>query len=142
MEFDEARAKTILNEIKDGKLISTACANAGLDRKVFYAWLRDKDARVGKQPLSEAFADADEDRRMTWRENALFLMNELDANTPPNEVTVIRAKAQMFMTMAKESSIEVFARSVHVRKNESGEEEKVVVIRRFMPVVDEIEGIE
>jgi alkyl sulfatase BDS1-like metallo-beta-lactamase superfamily hydrolase len=137
VEFDEESAVVILDEIKDGKLISTACSKVGLDRKVFYAWLRDKNAKVGGRPLSEAFADADEDRRMTWRESALMMVNELDEDAPNHVVTVVRAKAQMFMTMAKESSLEVFSRSVHVHKNEQGEEEKLVVIRRFMPVIDE-----
>lgn len=131
MEYDELTAVKVLDAVRDGRLDSTSCRLAGISKKVFYGWLRDKDTRVGKVPLSEVFAEADEDRRMTWRETALELVNALEANSPPNEVTVARAKASMFLQMAKDSSLEVFARSV---KQAGDNETPIVIIRKFAPL--------
>jgi hypothetical protein len=128
--YDPVAATRVLDGVRDGKLLSTACRTEGIDRKDFYAWLRDKEARVDQRPLSEVFAEADEDRRMTWRETALQIVNALSVDSPPNEVTIARAKSSMFMQMAKESSLDIFSRTVAVSKDG----ETVVVLRRFMPL--------
>lgn len=133
--FTEELARGVLWEIRDGKTLRSACEKLGrgIDKTDVYDWLRDPKAKVDGESFADAFEKADEDRRMTWREMAMKMIADLPGDTSAAELSVVKAKAQMLLTAAKENAIEVFSRSVTSRTDAEGNKQTIVVIRKFAP---------
>lgn len=128
--YDEEIARDVIEQVRNGKTLTSICQGRRMSRLDVYDWLRDKEARIGKRRFRDVYAEAEDDRRMTWRDMAIL---EVTTATAEN-ISLARQKAQMLMSAAKEGGIEIVTRS-------GGPEAPTVVIRKFYrPLQDEGEG--
>ena len=131
MIFDEKVANRILEGVQGGKTLTTLCTStSSASRRDVYEWLRDPKAQVGGRSFREAYARAEEDRRMTWRDMAILAVTQFEAgeNEDRTDATwrlnLAQKKASMLMSASKETGIEIITKG--------GADMPLVIIRRFL----------
>jgi hypothetical protein len=122
--FDEWVAGNLLEEIRNGATLTTACNRKSMpSRGVVYGWLRDPEAKIGKKTFRTCFSEAEDDRRMTWRDMAILSITQLEGRDK-DELNFAMKKSQLLMAASKESGIEIISRGADV---------PLVILRKFLP---------
>jgi hypothetical protein len=134
VEYDEKQARKILEGIQDGKTLTTLCSStSSANRQEVYEWLRDPTAQIDGRSFREAYARAEEDRRMTWRDMAILAITQFKTDPDRDKVdetwrlNLAQKKASMLMSASKETGVEIIARGAT-----GSSDTPMVIIRRFL----------
>ena len=133
-EFTEDVAKKILEDVQDGGTLTTICSKHAMpSRSDVYAWLRDGKAFVDGRSFREAYAKAEEDRRMTWRDMAILTITQFQTTGEEERseatwrLNLAQKKASMLMSASKETGIEIITKG-----GTGGGDAPLVIIRKFL----------
>ena len=141
MEYEEGLAAYVLNQMREGLTLTTVCeeitkeGDGTLTCPMVYAWLRDKDAKLGDPPrrFLHVYREAEEDRRMKWEDLAMLELRNITAQAPTSLINVAKTRSAMYRQGSKDGGVEILSTS-----REGGEDGQVtVVIRKFMPTMEE-----
>lgn len=121
---EEDRA-IILKQIREGRTLSSICESKSMpERDEVYALLR-SDSAFAKQ-----FGEAEDDRRRTWRDQAIKMIANFERSGDDNEtkmrMSVVKMQSALLMAASKEQSLVM-------RTFEDGSGGQTVVIRKFLP---------
>lgn len=108
MEYDPAIAAAIIRRVRLGDTLREACADEDQLLAV-YDWLRDKNCKLDGVLLSNAYARACEDQRLSWQDMAKSAVDNLELHgdrADTQRISEANARGRFYLALAKESRIQ------------------------------------